>query len=369
MSNEMTNIHKEILIPNRVCIRGLDSVTKEEDLNNIFLKFGTIIETKIIRDICNGESLGLGFITFDSQRVAEHVVSTCSTMEINGKEVFILPAKIQRIRKPKSSPSNCSFNAYIPDPNDTYLSLNRPLTSLHIVPTYPIENEVFYKNGEGYPVKNIHKDRCFNLANLHHPFEVIDNACNPNCVLPVYIPNYGMPFLTLNGNSIHTSTNQVHGHVLNGREDISFNGIHLQNGISFIPQAAPSVSDHSRRNVNNILNGASSPINNTGISRVSCSSPISPALAPPPTFYRLPFVSNKIVEENSTHSKKENVTFTNLVNFSEYSPSKYTSVQDAVSSSKYSNVQDVISCGNQHKEQKVYFIAAAPGKVKRVVVN
>ena len=87
-------------------------------------------------------------------------------MEINGREVSILPAKIQRIRKPKSlSSNNYSFNANISDyPNDNYLSQNASIASSHIVPSYPMEHEVFYTSTGCYPVKNLHKDRCYNLG-------------------------------------------------------------------------------------------------------------------------------------------------------------------------------------------------------------
>ena len=93
---DMENIHKEITIPNRIFLKGFDVSTEEEDLQNIFAKYGSIVETNIIRDQRTKQSKGYGFITFDSQQVAEKVVETIKSVEVNGTEVVVGKAKIRR---------------------------------------------------------------------------------------------------------------------------------------------------------------------------------------------------------------------------------------------------------------------------------
>ena len=45
--------------------------------------------------------VGYGFVTFDSQQVAEHVIKTCKSVEFGGVEITVGPAKIRR-RPPMS---------------------------------------------------------------------------------------------------------------------------------------------------------------------------------------------------------------------------------------------------------------------------
>lgn len=108
--SDMKNIHKEITIPNRIFLKGFELTTKEEDLRNIFIKYGSIVETNIIKDSFTGHSRGFGFITFDSQQVTEHVLETCKSIELGGVEVTVGPAKIRR-RPPKYFRQNYNYNA------------------------------------------------------------------------------------------------------------------------------------------------------------------------------------------------------------------------------------------------------------------
>lgn len=51
----------------------LNSVTRDEDLELIFSRFGTIMSCQVIRDKRTGDSLQYAFIEFDKREEAEQV--------------------------------------------------------------------------------------------------------------------------------------------------------------------------------------------------------------------------------------------------------------------------------------------------------
>lgn len=113
-ASDVGNIHKEITIDNRIFLKGLKLDTKEEDLQNIFCTYGAIVETKIIRDNMNGQSKGFGFITFDSQQVAQEVLSKVQSIQLDDTEITVGPAKMRRL--PPNTKAVKNYNRYAPGP-------------------------------------------------------------------------------------------------------------------------------------------------------------------------------------------------------------------------------------------------------------
>jgi len=113
-ASDVGNIHKEITIDNRIFLKGLKLDTKEEDLQNIFCTYGAIVETKIIRDNMNGQSKGFGFITFDSQQVAQEVLSKVQSIQLDDTEITVGPAKMRRL--PPNTKAVRNYNRYTPGP-------------------------------------------------------------------------------------------------------------------------------------------------------------------------------------------------------------------------------------------------------------
>jgi len=54
----------------------LNAVTRDEDLELIFSRFGTIMSCQVIRDKKTGDSLQYAFIEFDKREDAEQVSSS-----------------------------------------------------------------------------------------------------------------------------------------------------------------------------------------------------------------------------------------------------------------------------------------------------
>ncbi|XP_018653637.1 boule-related [Schistosoma mansoni] len=61
------------LIPNRIFVGGIPSNTNEQELKSFFSSFGHVKDVKIINDRL-GASKGYGFVTFESQEMAEKII-------------------------------------------------------------------------------------------------------------------------------------------------------------------------------------------------------------------------------------------------------------------------------------------------------
>lgn len=66
------------LVPNRVFVGGISSTTTEEELCQLFKKYGNVKDTKIIVDRA-GVSKGYGFVTFESEDEAKLLQRDVST--------------------------------------------------------------------------------------------------------------------------------------------------------------------------------------------------------------------------------------------------------------------------------------------------
>lgn len=147
-TSDMGNIHKEIIIDNRIFLKGFHVDTKEEDLENIFKTYGSIVETKIIRDTFSGQNRGFGFITFDSQQVAQDVLSSVKSVQLDNVEVTVGPAKIRR--NPPIKPFR--YNQYAGTTYDSHQTNNQymtPFTSYTASPEgfftfYPPQTPPYY---------------------------------------------------------------------------------------------------------------------------------------------------------------------------------------------------------------------------------
>ena len=129
-TSDMGNIHKEIVIDNRIFLKGFHLDTKEDELENMFKTYGTIVETKIIRDTFTGQNRGFGFITFDSQHVAQDVLSSVKSVIIDGVEVTVGPAKIRRNPPVKSF----RYNQYAENTYESHTHQSNQLVPYTITP-------------------------------------------------------------------------------------------------------------------------------------------------------------------------------------------------------------------------------------------
>lgn len=85
---------------NKVYVGNLSWQATEEDVEAAFSKFGTITETKIVRDRDTGRSKGFAFVTYDNDSQANAAVDGMFGKEILGRPLKTSIAE-NRPRKPR----------------------------------------------------------------------------------------------------------------------------------------------------------------------------------------------------------------------------------------------------------------------------
>ncbi|CAI9736853.1 binding motif, X-linked-like-1 isoform X2 [Octopus vulgaris] len=89
--------------PGKIFVGGLSPEVDEKLLENLFGKYGKIIEILIIRDKESRQSRGYAFVTFENPLDAEDAVKAVDGMELKGREIHceqaILPQALERNRR------------------------------------------------------------------------------------------------------------------------------------------------------------------------------------------------------------------------------------------------------------------------------
>ena len=83
-----------------IYVGNLASEVTEEDLNNLFSKYGNVASVKIIKDMYSGTSKGFGFIELPGQSEALKAINELNSKDLKGKSIVVNEAR------PKNSGSN-----------------------------------------------------------------------------------------------------------------------------------------------------------------------------------------------------------------------------------------------------------------------
>jgi len=76
-----------------IYVSNLSFHTSEEDLKNLFLKFGSVTSAKIIMDRETNRSRGFGFIEMPSEEEGQAALSGLNNKEIQGRPLSVSVAK------------------------------------------------------------------------------------------------------------------------------------------------------------------------------------------------------------------------------------------------------------------------------------
>jgi polyadenylate-binding protein len=93
-----------------VFIKNLDKSVDLKELSDAFSQFGNILSAKIALDKSTGESLGYGFVNFDSDESANEAIQKVNGTELKGK-VIIVASFVPKDKRPKDR--NKFTNVYI----------------------------------------------------------------------------------------------------------------------------------------------------------------------------------------------------------------------------------------------------------------
>ena len=76
-----------------IYVSNLSFHTTEEDLNNMFAKFGDVTSAKIIMDRESGKSRGFGFIEMSSEAEGKEAMQALNNKEIQGRALSVTVAR------------------------------------------------------------------------------------------------------------------------------------------------------------------------------------------------------------------------------------------------------------------------------------
>jgi len=99
----------------KIFLSGLDFSTDEETLENYFSKYGPIADILINKDQKTGKRKGFGFVLFQEESVAHHLVTYSPEHVIDGRVVLCKPCfEKGKIEKQYRAPT-FNFNGYKSD--------------------------------------------------------------------------------------------------------------------------------------------------------------------------------------------------------------------------------------------------------------
>ncbi|ETI44017.1 hypothetical protein, variant 3 [Phytophthora nicotianae CJ01A1] len=81
---------------NNLYVANLATRVGEQDLQEIFSKFGRVDKCEVIVDPVTKESRGFGFVTFEDVRDAEDAVKELNNQEVQGRKIRVEHAKRKR---------------------------------------------------------------------------------------------------------------------------------------------------------------------------------------------------------------------------------------------------------------------------------
>jgi RNA recognition motif-containing protein len=76
-----------------IYVSNLSFHTTDEDLKNLFEKFGAVSSAKVIMDKVSGRSRGFGFVEMSSEEEGKEAMSSLNNKEIEGRAIAVSIAK------------------------------------------------------------------------------------------------------------------------------------------------------------------------------------------------------------------------------------------------------------------------------------
>jgi RNA recognition motif-containing protein len=96
LSNQITGILLLIfliIVFMNIYVSNLSFHTTDDDLRNLFEKFGTVTSAKVIMDKVSGRSRGFGFVEMSSEEEGKDAMLGLNNKEIEGRAIAVSVAK------------------------------------------------------------------------------------------------------------------------------------------------------------------------------------------------------------------------------------------------------------------------------------
>jgi len=76
-----------------IYVGNLDYKVTEDDLENVFSKYGSVSSSSIITDKYSGRSKGFGFVTMDNDEEAKQAISELNETKLESRDIVVNEAK------------------------------------------------------------------------------------------------------------------------------------------------------------------------------------------------------------------------------------------------------------------------------------
>ena len=73
----------------KIYVGNISFTTTEEQMNDLFAQYGTVLSTNIITDRYTGRSRGFGFVEMESEEAADAAISTLDGQEFDGRALRV----------------------------------------------------------------------------------------------------------------------------------------------------------------------------------------------------------------------------------------------------------------------------------------
>ena len=77
----------------KLFVGGLSWNTTDDGLRDVFSRFGTVAEAKVIKDRETGRSRGFGFVTFDNSEEADKAMADMDGKDLDGRTIRVNEAE------------------------------------------------------------------------------------------------------------------------------------------------------------------------------------------------------------------------------------------------------------------------------------
>lgn len=84
---------------NKLFVGNLDFSVTSEELRQAFEQFGTIVDAVVLTDKFSGRSRGFGFVTYETNEMAEAAKNAMNEFELKGRKIAVSIARPQQARE------------------------------------------------------------------------------------------------------------------------------------------------------------------------------------------------------------------------------------------------------------------------------
>lgn len=88
----------------KLFVGGLPYAVTNDELNNLFSPFGTVLSAVIITDKFSGQSKGFGFVEMEDDNAAQAAIKELNDSEMNGRKIAV------SVARPKEERPQGGFN-------------------------------------------------------------------------------------------------------------------------------------------------------------------------------------------------------------------------------------------------------------------